>query len=164
MAKLLKFPCPHCNVRLNAKAEKAGRSYGCPNCSALVEVPTPRALVPVKPRIIVPEVIEVDEPPRVPARRRKRRKDDLIPEVPYYIDPEVIGDDEPVLVPARRRKNRDDEMVPVKVKIPGVPGAEFEGAVDEKTSNAVTTTVVGGFLVALGAIIFAMFGGKGRSA
>ncbi|HMP03651.1 MAG TPA: hypothetical protein PKD86_08450 [Gemmatales bacterium] len=139
MANLLKFPCPHCNVRLHAKAEKAGRSYDCPNCSALVKVPTTRALATVKPRVIL------------------RQK-------PPVIVPEIIEDDEPVLVPARRRKNRDDELVPVRVKIPGVPGAEYEGQVDRKTSNAMATTFLGGLLVALGAFLFAMFGGKGKSA
>ena len=131
MQTRLTFQCPQCNQGLTAKAEKAGRTYGCPNCSVPVTVPTTRALVPVNRQVIVPEIVEYDERPRVPARRRKRR---------------------------------NDQMVPVKMKIPGLPGAEFEGAVDEKTSNAVTTTVVGGFLVALGAIIFAMFGGKGKSA
>jgi DNA-directed RNA polymerase subunit M/transcription elongation factor TFIIS len=139
MANLLKFPCPHCNARLHAKAEKAGRSYDCPNCSALVKVPATRALATVKPRVIV------------------RRK-------PPVIVPEVMEDYEPVLVPTRRRKNRDDELVPVKVKIPGVPGAEFEGQVDRKTSNTVTSSVIGGFLVALGAALVFFLGGRGKSA
>lgn len=131
MNTLVRFRCPNCDAGLNAKAEKAGRSYGCPNCSVPVTVPSTRALVPVKRKVIIPEIVEDDERPRVPARRRKRR--------------------------------RRDELVPVAMKIPGVP-AEMNVKVDRKTSNAMATTFLGGLLVALGAILFSMFGGKSKSA
>jgi hypothetical protein len=78
MNRLVRFRCPHCDAGLNAKSEKAGRSYGCPNCSVLVTVPTSRALVPVKRQVIIPEIVR-DERPRVPARRRKRRNGELVP-------------------------------------------------------------------------------------
>lgn len=131
MNTLVRFRCPNCEVGLNAKAEKAGRSYGCPNCSIPVTVPNTRALVPVKRQVIIPEDALDDDRPRVPARRRKRR--------------------------------RRDELVPVAMKIPGVP-AEMSVKVDRKTSNAMATTFLGGLLVALGAILFSMFGGKSKSA
>lgn len=130
MQTRLTFQCPQCNVGLNAKAEKAGRTYGCPNCSVPVTVPTTRALVPVNRQVIVPEIVEDYEYPRVPARRRKRRR---------------------------------DELVPVAMKMPGIP-AEMQVKVDRKTSNAMATTFLGGLLVALGAFLFAMLGGKGKSA
>lgn len=126
----LKFRCPNCHVGLNAKAEKAGRSYGCPNCDALVTVPTQGALVPVARPVIVPELVMEDERPRKLARRRKRREKD---------------------------------MVPVSLKMPG-PLGHLEAKVDQKTSNMIATTFLGGVLVAIGAVLFSMFGGKSKSA
>jgi hypothetical protein len=132
MDTLVRFRCPSCDAGLSAKAEKAGRSYGCPNCSVPVTVPTSRALVPVRRQVIIPEIVEDDERPRTLAKRR-------------------------------RRKRRKDELVPVAMKIPGIP-AEMNVKVDRKTSNAMATTFLGGLLVALGAILFSMFGGKSKSA
>jgi hypothetical protein len=76
MNTLVRFRCPNCDVGLNAKAGQAGRSYGCPNCSIPVTVPTTRALVPVKRQVIIPEIAPDDERPRELARRRNRRMDD----------------------------------------------------------------------------------------
>jgi len=117
-------------VGLNAKADKSGRSYGCPNCSIPVTVPTSRALVPVKRQAIVPEIVEEDERPRKLTRRRKRREKDI---------------------------------VPVSLKMPG-PLGHLEAKVDRKTSNMMATTFLGGLLVAFGAVLFSMFGGKSKSA
>lgn len=130
MNTLVRFRCPACDVGLNAKAERAGRSYGCPNCSVPVTVPTSRALVPVKRQVIIPEIVEDDERPRVPARRRKRRM--------------------------------VDDSKPVKMRLGNL--AEMNVDVDKKTRNAMATTFLGGLLVALGAIVFCMFGGKSKSA
>lgn len=76
MHTMLKFRCPSCDVGLEAKEEKAGRNYGCPNCEATVTVPVQQALVPVTHPVIVPEVIPDWERRRKLARRKKRRERD----------------------------------------------------------------------------------------
>jgi hypothetical protein len=130
MDTLVRFRCPNCDAGLSAKAEKAGRSYGCPNCSVPVTVPTSRALVPVRRQVIIPEIAPDDERPRVPARRRKRRM--------------------------------VDDSKPVKMRLGNL--AQLDVDVDKKTRGAMATTFLGGLLVALGAIVFCMFGGKSKSA
>jgi hypothetical protein len=130
MDTLVRFRCPNCDAGLNAKAEKVGRSYGCPNCSVPVTVPTSRALVPVRRQVIIPEIAPDDERPRVPARRRKRRM--------------------------------VDDSKPVKMRLGNL--AQLDVDVDKKTRGAMATTFLGGLLVALGAIVFCMFGGKSKSA
>jgi hypothetical protein len=130
MNTLVRFRCPNCDAGLNAKAEKVGRSYGCPNCSVPVTVPTSRALVPVRRQVIIPEIAPDDERPRVPARRRKRRM--------------------------------VDDSKPVKMRLGNL--AEMNVEVDKPTRNAMATTWLGGLLVALGAIVVLMLGGKSKSA
>jgi hypothetical protein len=130
MNTLVRFRCPNCDVGLNAKAEKAGRSYGCPNCSVPVTVPATLALVPVRRQVIIPEIAPDDERPRVPARRRKRRM--------------------------------VDDSKPVKMRLGNL--AEMNVEVDKPTRNAMATTWLGGLLVALGAIVVLMLGGKSKSA
>lgn len=128
MTTLVRFKCPHCHVGLKAKGEKAGNSYGCPNCETPVTVPTSRALVPVQRQALVPEIVE-------PRRRRKL---------------------------ARRRKRQMEESKPVEMRLGNVVGMKVD--VDKKTRNVMATTFLGGLLVALGAVIFSMFGGKSKSA
>jgi len=55
-----------------------------------------------------------------------------------------------------------DDAKPVKMRLGNL--AEMDVEVDKPTRNAMATTFLGGLLVALGAIVFAMFGGKGKSA
>ena len=39
MKDRIDFRCPHCNQRLGAKSETAGRQTTCPNCNGTVDVP-----------------------------------------------------------------------------------------------------------------------------
>lgn len=130
MDTLVRFRCPNCDAGLNAKAEKSGRSYGCPNCSVPVTVPATRALVPVKRQVIVPEAALDDERPRELVQRKKRRM--------------------------------DDDSKPVKMRLGNL--AQLDVDVDKKTRGAMATTFLSGLLVALGAIVFCMFGGNSKAA
>ncbi len=130
MQTRLKFTCEHCDARLAAKPSAIGRSVDCPRCAAPVKVPQTTALVPFKPRIVVPEILDDDEPPRKLARRDRRRR---------------------------------SSATPVELRLPGQLGS-LKARVDRKTSNVMVTTFLGGVLVAIGAVLFAMFGGKGKSA
>lgn len=130
MQTRLKFTCEHCDARLAAKPSDIGRSVDCPRCAAPVTVPQTTALVPLEPRLVVPEVIDDDEPPRKLARRDRRRP---------------------------------SSTTPVELCLPGQLGG-LKAEVNRETSNMMATTFLGGLLVALGAVLFAMFGGKSKSA
>lgn len=60
------------------------------------------------------------------------------------------------------RGHYHDDSRPVEMRLGKLAGMKID--VDKKTRNAMATTFLGGLLVALGAIVFAMFGGKGKSA
>lgn len=53
-------------------------------------------------------------------------------------------------------------MTPVELRLPGQLGG-LKANVDQKTSNAMATTFLGGLLVVVGAMVFAMFGGKHKA-
>jgi hypothetical protein len=86
----------------------------------------------------------------------------LVPVVRRAKPPEVIpADDDFELDVPRRRRHRDDDDKPVELRLGNMVGMKAD--VDRKTRNAMATTFLGGLLVALGAIIFSMFGGKSKS-
>lgn len=62
-----------------------------------------------------------------------------------------------------RKRKRKGGSTPVELRLPGQLGG-LKAKVDRKTSNSITTAFAGGVLVAIGAALFAMFGGKGKSA
>jgi hypothetical protein len=51
---------------------------------------------------------------------------------------------------------------PIELRMPGNLGS-LKASVDQPTSNAMATTFLGGLLVAVGAVLFAMFGGKHKA-
>lgn len=54
------------------------------------------------------------------------------------------------------------DATPVGLHMPGRLGS-LKASVDQPTSNAMVTTFLGGALVVTGAVLFSMFGGKGKS-
>jgi DNA-directed RNA polymerase subunit RPC12/RpoP len=72
---------------------------------------------------------------------------------------EVIDDAPPPRKLARRPRRNS---TPVELRLPGQLGG-MKAEVDRKTSNMMATTFLGGLLVAVGAVLFAMFGGKSRA-
>jgi hypothetical protein len=130
MTVKVKFRCPNCDAGLSAGSKLAGKEVGCPGCTVPLVVPPITALVPVKPQILVPRVVDAEPTERRVARRRKRPK---------------------------------AELTPVELRLPGQLGG-MKANVDRKTSNMMATTFLGGLLVAVGAVLFAMFGGKSKSA
>lgn len=71
---------------------------------------------------------------------------------------EVIDDDPP----PRKLARRSHRGTPVELRLPGQLGG-MKAEVDRKTSNMMATTFLGGLLVAIGAVLFATFGGKSRA-
>lgn len=86
----------------------------------------------------------------------------LAPVEPQVIRAELVPDDLHPRPLARRRKRRRQETTPVEMRLPG-PLGEMKVNVDQKTSNAMATTFLGGLLVVVGAVLFSMFGGKHKA-
>lgn len=87
----------------------------------------------------------------------------LVPiEPPQVIIPVSSKPKRPVARLVRKGK-RKGGSTPVELRLPGELGG-LKAKVDQKTSNSITTAFAGGVLVAIGAALFAMFGGKGKSA
>jgi endogenous inhibitor of DNA gyrase (YacG/DUF329 family) len=84
----------------------------------------------------------------------------LVP-FPRQVTPELVEDGPPPALARRVRRRSED--VPVEMRLPGQLGG-MKATVDRKTGNMMATTFLGGLMVAIGAVLFAMFGGKGRSA
>lgn len=77
------------------------------------------------------------------------------------IVPEIVTDDrdsEQALSPRTYRQFDDDKPVEL-----GFGDATMKVDVDRPTRNAMATTFLGAILVALGAILFSMLGGKSKS-
>lgn len=92
----------------------------------------------------------------VPARQA------LVPVVRRAKPPQVIpADDDFELDMPDAAANRRDDDKPVEMRLGKIAGMKVD--VDRKTRNVMATTFLGGLLVALGAIIFSMFGGKSKS-
>lgn len=83
----------------------------------------------------------------------------LVPVRPQAVMPRV-AEARPV---ERRVVRRKAELTPVELRLPGPLGG-MKANVDRKTGNMMATTFLGGLLVAVGAVLFAMFGGKSKSA
>lgn len=85
----------------------------------------------------------------------------LVPVARPVIMPEVIPfDSNGVMNLPGGTVHRDDDK-PVELRLGNYFGMKAD--VDRPTRNALATVSLGGILVALGAIIFAMFGGKSKS-
>lgn len=85
----------------------------------------------------------------------------LVPVNQPLVIAEAIDDYEEYEV-AHHGHYQQNDSKPVKMRLGNL--AEMDVEVDQPTRNAMATTFLGGLLVALGAILFAMFGGKGKSA
>jgi hypothetical protein len=99
--------------------------------------------------------------PRCDTRLTIPTADALVPVTPLALAPERL-EGEPPRGMARRRKRRRPLATPIEMRLPGQLGG-LKANVDQKTSNAMATTFLGGLLVALGAFLFAGFMGKGKA-
>lgn len=80
---------------------------------------------------------------------------------PPLVVPEVIAADSEGYLDLTGHTHRHDDDKPVELRLGNTVAMKAD--VDRKTRNAMATTFLGGLLVALGAIIFSMFGGKSKS-
>ena len=101
--------------------------------------------------------------PRCAAPVTVPRTTALVPIKPQTVVPEVIDDDEPPRKLAGRDLRRQSSTTPVELCLPGQLGG-IKAEVDRETSNLMATTFLGGMLLAIGAVLMAMFGGRSKSA
>jgi len=140
-----KFRCQHCDTGLVADRESAGLTCSCPSCSAQLMVPMPVAST---------ALVRIDQ-------------EDIYQGDDDVCDPDFsIGDIGEVaeIVPRKSRalSQARGAPTPVELRMPGNLGS-LKANVDQPTSNAMATTFLGGLLVAVGAVLFAMFGGKHKA-
>lgn len=103
---------------------------------------------------------EVITCPKCTAPNLVSESEALVPIRPQPLATGIIH--EPPRGMARRRKRRRPLATPIEMRLPGQLGG-LKANVDQKTSNAMATTFLGGLLVALGAFLFAGFMGKGKA-
>ncbi len=78
------------------------------------------------------------------------------------IVPEIVTDDiDSVQALSPRTYRHVDDDKPVELKLGDLAGIKVD--VDRPTRNAMATTFLGAILVALGAILFSMLGGKSKA-
>ena len=78
------------------------------------------------------------------------------------IVPEIIADDiDSVQELSRRTYRHDDDDKPVELKLGDLAGIKVD--VDRPTRNHLASTFLGAMLLALGAILFSMLGGKSKA-
>ncbi|MGL4465054.1 MAG: hypothetical protein ACRDD1_19585 [Planctomycetia bacterium] len=140
MTVKLKFRCPNCDAKLSAGSKHAGKEVRCPGCTAPLIVPPVTILVAAKPRTLAPHVADAESVERRAAERPKLPKAEPTPVEPTSA-----------------------ELTPIELRLPGQLGG-LKANVDRKTSNMMATTTLGALLFAGGAVLFAMLGGKARSA
>lgn len=141
-----RFRCQHCATGLVADRNSAGLPCSCPSCSTQLVVPKsamPTALV------------------RIDQGDIHQGEDDDVLDADFDFGDigevvEVIPRESRALSQAR------GASTPVELRMPGNLGS-LKASVDQPTSNAMATTFLGGLLVAVGAVLFAMFGGKHKA-
>ncbi len=84
------------------------------------------------------------------------------PDIPVLDLDDLIDVEEPARPVQWNQGRREPSTTPVEMRLPGQLGG-LKVNVDQKTSNTIATTFLGGLLVAIGAVLFAMFGGKHRA-
>lgn len=145
MSQHITFCCPGCNRDFNAEQDLAGDSFNCSRCSTQVTVPAVSTSLALTPR--------ADSRPETWTEAWP----DTSPEAP--LEPVVEPHDLPL---APRRKRRASDTKPVEMRLPYQLGG-MTVEVDRKTGNSMAMTFLGGLLVAIGAVIVFILGGK-RSA
>lgn len=141
MHTTVKFHCQFCGAKISAKDSLVGQSRPCPNCSSHVTVPTMR----------LPAV-------RPPVKTAANRA--VAPPSPNSSQTfsQTQGFGMPMTPP-----KEGSEMIPIEMRMPGNLGG-IKAQIDQPTSNTITSVFAGGVLVAIGAFLITMLGGKVRSA
>ncbi|MCZ2343624.1 MAG: hypothetical protein LC104_17800 [Bacteroidales bacterium] len=131
----VKFFCQNCGCPIVADGAAAGESFQCFKCPEMVTIPLPRATVSTA----------------------LARIDDGLPLAEYPANTNGV-----IVASGQEALSLSRGATPVELKLPGQLGG-LKANVDQKTSNAMATTFLGGLLVVVGAMLFAMFGGKHRA-
>jgi len=137
MHATIKFHCQFCGAKISAKESLVGQSRPCPSCLSRITVPVeplPAAMPPVK---------------AAPSGAVAPTQSSL---------PQKQG-----LGMAMEPPQAATNTVPIEMRMPGNLGG-LKAQVDQPTGNIIAATFAGGVLVAIGAFLIAMLGGKVRTA
>ncbi len=143
MHTTVKFHCQFCGAKISAKDSLVGQSRPCPNCSSHVTVPTMR--LPAARH----SVLAAPTRPVAPA----------MPSQPQHEALTQTQSGGMAMAPPQA----DSEMIPVEMRMPANLGS-IKAQVDKPTSNILVSVFTGGVMVAIGAFLITMLGGKVRSA
>jgi hypothetical protein len=140
-----RFRCQHCDTGLVADRKSAGLACSCPSCSAQLMVPMP---------VTSTALVRIDQ-------EDIYQGDDDVCDLDF--DPGDIGEVAEIIPRGSRALSQArGATAPIELRMPGNLGS-LKANVDQPTSNAMATTFLGGLLVAVGAVLFAMFGGKHKA-
>jgi len=131
----VKFYCQNCGCPIIADSEAAGSSFQCFRCPEMVTIPSPTATVPTA-------LARIDDGPP-------------LMETPNNANGVIV-------VSGQETRSLSRGTTPVELRLPGQLGG-LKANVDQKTSNAMATTFLGGLLVVVGAMLAVMFGGKHKA-
>lgn len=131
----VKFYCQNCGCPIIADGEAAGSSFQCFRCSEMVTIPSRMTTATTT-------LARIDDgPPLI--------------EIPVNANGVIVAS-------GQETRSLSRGATPVELRLPGQLGG-LKANVDQKTSNAMATTFLGGLLVVVGAMLFAMFGGKHKA-
>lgn len=165
--QFIEHACPTCNVEFRLLPEVAGEVLRCPICKNSFRVPgkatgpSPDASSNTGLPLTAEETAAFYNSPDGQAYRARKTphtngalarqtvQADLVPDA-YEPMPDAR-------CPVPRRANGN------KIKLWFLKWFGFETVVDDKTSNAMATTALGGVLVALGAVVMARLGMKPKA-
>lgn len=131
----VKFYCQNCGCPIVADGDAAGTSFQCFRCPEMVTIPSRTATVPTA-------LARIDDGP-------------ALMEHPAHTNGVIVTS-------SQEARSLSRGTTPVELRLPGQLGG-LKANVDQKTSNAMATTFLGGLLVVVGAMLFAMFGGKHKA-
>lgn len=141
MHTTVKFHCQFCGAKISAMDSLAGQSRPCPNCSSRVTVPTEQ-LPAVRPPV-------------------KTAPNGAVA-LPSSQDPSQMLSQSQGFGMTMAPSQADSELIPIEMQIPGNLGG-IKAQVDKKTGGTLVSVFTGGVMVAIGAFLITMLGGKVRS-
>lgn len=129
------FFCQNCGCPIVADGAAAGESFQCFKCPEMVTIPPPRATVSTA-------LARIDDGP---------------PLMAYPANGNGV-----IVASSQAAHSLSHGTTPVELRLPGQLGG-LKANVDQKTSNSMASAFLGGALVALGATLTVMLGGKHRT-
>ncbi len=156
--QLIEYACPNCNAEFGSNPEKAGTGTNCADCKTDFLIPLGIQAREVSVGNSPGRKLSPQETAAFYATHPATRGMVVRRPVPSELAPDEYDRTQYLPSPTHRPEGDDK---PVELRLGRMIGMKVD--VDGKTRSALATTMLGGLLVALGAIIFSKFGLKSRS-